>query len=67
MMPVDQPVKTETIYVYPPTSLTKDCPVPVYKGTKWKDVADYAVQLQGRLKQCNADKAAIRKLVKQQG
>lgn len=60
MAPVDPITKTETEYIFPPSSLLAPCPVPEYTGSEWQHVADYAVLLKGKLEQCNKDKAAMR-------
>lgn len=58
----DPVVQTRTEYRYPPSALLRPCPVPAYTGTKWVDVSQYAILLQARLEQCNADKTEMRAL-----
>lgn len=52
--------RTVTEYRYPPEALMRNCPMPVYAGQTWGEVAVYAVQLRESLRGCNGDKAALR-------
>ncbi len=42
-----------------PVQLTQPTPVPKYTGETWADVADFTVELDAALKECNADKSSI--------
>lgn len=53
-------VRTETEFLYPPPSLMASCPVPVYNGDTWGDVAEYAVQVRKVALECDSDKKALR-------
>ena len=53
-------VQEKTEYRYPPKSLMRECPEPVYSGKLWKDLAEHAIQQQAVIAGCNADKAALR-------
>ena len=59
-------VRTETEIRYPPQALTAPCPVPVYNGETWGDVAQYAVQVREVALACNADKTQLREWAQQQ-
>lgn len=58
----DPVVQVRTEYVHPPAALMRPCPVPVYAGITWADLAGHAVVLQSRLEQCDADKTEMRAL-----
>lgn len=38
----------------------RECPMPVYNGETWGDLAAYTVQVRQSLRGCNGDKAALR-------
>ena len=46
--------------VFPPETLLKDCNKTNYQGSTYKDVVEYALDLQSDVDKCNEDKKALR-------
>jgi len=53
-------VRTQTEVRYPPDALMQRCPMPVYNGETWGDLAAYTVQVKRVALECDADKKALR-------
>ncbi|WP_427901688.1 Rz1-like lysis system protein LysC [Marinobacter bryozoorum] len=56
-------IEYRTEYVYPPSPLLQPSPVPEYTGRTWGDLPEYCAVLQSELRQCDADKQAVREWV----
>jgi hypothetical protein len=52
--------RTEYIQIRPDPSLTAPTPEPQIRGQTWRDVGEAWLQCRAAVRQCNADKAAIR-------
>ena len=46
--------------VFPPEQLLKECNKTSYEGSTYKDVIEYAIDLQSDIDKCNEDKTALR-------
>ncbi len=57
-------MRIEYVVVSPPPKLLDDCPVTLWDGGDWLEVADLAEARKRDLLDCNADKAALRRYVR---
>lgn len=52
-------IEYRTEYVYPPSPLLQPSPLPEYRGETWGELAEYCIDVQSQLRQCELDKRAV--------
>lgn len=53
-------IKTEIIYVHPPSNFLSPTEIPRFTGSSCADVILHIPELKGAIRRCNADKESIR-------